>query len=70
MRALSGKAATREKRGQQLKKSHAWSFACLRHFARWTKKKERLLVVYFDYSKCENIKIMILPSTEFQVSKP
>ena len=26
--------------------SWAWSFACLVRFARWTKKKERLLVVY------------------------
>ena len=67
---MSGEAATGEKRGQQPKKSRTWSFACLGHFARWTKKKERLLVVYFDYSECENIKIMILPSIEFQVSKP
>ena len=28
------------------RQSRAWSFACLALFARWTKKKERLLVVY------------------------
>ena len=38
MRASSGEAARLEKQG--------WSFACLGRFARQTKKKERLLVVY------------------------
>ena len=28
--------------------SRAWSFACLARFARWTKKKESLLVVLFS----------------------
>ena len=36
---------TRETRVSRLQ-SRAWSFACLRRFARRTKKKERLVVVY------------------------
>ena len=31
--------------------SWVWSFACLVRFARWTKKKERLLVVYSLFPK-------------------
>ena len=32
--------------GGWLLQSRIWSFACLTRIARWTKKKERLLVVY------------------------
>ena len=35
-----------EKRERGPLPSSAWSFACLAHFARWTKKKEILLIVY------------------------
>ena len=57
-RALSGRETRdlRRKKRQQLLffraspvsglQSRAWSFACLARFARCTKKKERLLVVY------------------------
>ena len=39
-------AAQEEKRASPVSlQSRAWSFACLRRFARRTKKKERLLVV-------------------------
>ena len=31
--------------------SHLWSFACLACLAQWTKKKERLLIVY---NHCES----------------
>ena len=35
--------------------SHAWSFACLARFVRWTKKKERLLVVkYIDLAEAKS----------------
>ena len=35
--------------------SHGWSFACLERFARRTKKKERLLVVYWTDTKHKNL---------------
>ena len=48
MQVSSSKAARCEKRGWPVLRlqSRAWSFTCLTRFARWTKKKERLLVVY------------------------
>ena len=51
-------AAWEEKRASPVSRhqSRAWSFACLGRFARRTKKKERLLVVYAWVSK--NLKVM------------
>ena len=48
----------REKRGRaspvSRPPSRTWSFACLAHFARRTKKKERLLVVYIISASFES----------------
>ena len=53
MRVSSSKAVRREKWRRPVLRleSWAWSFACLVCFARWTKKKERLLVVYSLFPK-------------------
>ena len=53
MQVSSSKAARCEKRGWPVLRlqSRAWSFACLVRFAWWTKKKERLLVVYSLFPK-------------------
>ena len=53
MRVSSSKAVRREKwrRPVLCLQSWAWSFACLVRFAWWTKKKERMLVVYSLFPK-------------------
>ena len=38
--------------------SRAWSFACIAQFARWTKKKVRLLVVYITFRASCLLRVM------------
>ena len=62
-------AAWEEKRASPVSRhqSRAWSFACLGRFARRTKKKERLLVVYAWVSK--NLKVMGSPHSFEKILK-